>query len=423
MVQSKEYYQKIITENLYLHFFSREIYRGIYGERIERMQIGHSDILATIMLCGYNTMFGSYAAYHETVKMLTEKGRIYRELTDYGIIKVCGATLNSDMILEHKQEIYYHDKDKYPGYFNTKKVNELKSIIPTDVKPDITDKIETLFLKEKWDKIIDYAPSDMDARIIKTSKETILKVIKNRENKAITKSIFNVDKANERLSSCVGRTLTKIYVDDYRKFANGDIVTGVPGLKEYDNLSVHFPFHDYEVLKELLMHLGFPKNFALDEFEALLKHYYSQEHKEFALKLQELLYLLYSLRKNKSIKLPVETIRISFLSVIREKLCGLQVKNIDFTAKNFFIQCIENVEFAISVVNKDKIRKGRNRNMKNKKVFVVTGRDEKLRLSIFSLLRALKLEPMEWMDVIRCTEQPSAYLYDAIKKVLTKLGR
>lgn len=60
--------------------------------------------------------------------------------------------------------------------------------------------------------------------------------------------------------------------------------------------------------------------------------------------------------------------------------------------------------------------------MNNKKVFVVTGRDETLRLSIFNLLRALRLEPMEWMDVIRTTGQPSAYLHEAIKKSIDEAG-
>lgn len=354
MLKNKDNYRKIITENLFLHFFNREIYRGIYGEKIERMHIDHTDILITIMVCGQNTMLGSYSAYHETIKLFSEKGKIYRKLADYGIIEVSGETLNSDMILAHKQEIYYHDKDKYPGYFNKKEVHKLDSIIPTIIKPDVTDSIEALFIEKNWDKIIGYAPSDMDAGIIKVNKETILEVIRNRENKAITKSIFNIDNTDKRLASCVGRTLTGIYVDDYRKFINGDIVTGVSGLNEYDNLALHFPSHDYKVLKALLIHLGFPKVFAINEFEALLEHYYSQEHTEFALKLQELLYLLYGFRINKRIKLPIEAIRIRFLPVIHEKMCGLQVGNIDFTAKNFFTQGIENVEYAISVINEYK---------------------------------------------------------------------
>ena len=247
MIKSKDNYRKIINENLFLHFFKREIYRGIYGEKVEKMQIDHSDILFTIMICGQNTMLGSYSAYHETIKLFSEKGKIYKKLTDYGIIEVSGESLNLDMILAHKQEIYYHDKDKYPGYFNKKEIHKLDSIIPTIIKPDITDSIEALFIEKNWDKIIGYAPSNMDAVVIKANKEMILEIIRNRENKAITKSIFN-DNNDKRLAICVGRTLTGIYVDDYRKFINGDIVTGVSGLNEYDNLALHFPSYDYKVL-------------------------------------------------------------------------------------------------------------------------------------------------------------------------------
>ena len=54
--------------------------------------------------------------------------------------------------------------------------------------------------------------------------------------------------------------------------------------------------------------------------------------------------------------------------------------------------------------------------MSNNKVFVVTGRNDALRLSIFNLLRALKLNPMEWMEVIENAEEPSPYISTAIKK-------
>ena len=56
------------------------------------------------------------------------------------------------------------------------------------------------------------------------------------------------------------------------------------------------------------------------------------------------------------------------------------------------------------------------------KVFVVSGRNEKLRLSVFNLLRALKLEPMEWMEVIRETGETSPYLSQAIMKSIEKAG-
>lgn len=420
---SENYYRKIITENLYLHFFNREIYRGLYGDRIEKMRLNHSDILTTIMLCGYNPLLGAYSAYRETVHMLTDEGRLYRELQNYGVIRVTGEALNQDMILAHKQEMYYHNKEKYPGYFDAKEIRRLEPVVPVILKPDVTDRIEALFLEENWKEILRYAPSSRDADVIDTNRNTVLDIVRNRDNRAITKSIFKVDSI-PHLAESTGRTLTAIYVDDYRNFAKGDIVTGIPGLAEYDKLSKHFPSHDYEVLRELLSCIGFPRTFTKNEFERLLKHYHSDEHFQFALKLQELLYLLYNMRGGSGLKLPIAEERVGFLPVIRAHLCGLSFEKVDFEAHNFFSQCIENVEYAISTILKNSggKRKEQEKSMENKKVFVVTGRNEKLRISIFSLLRALKLEPMEWMDVISSTGRPDAYIHEAIKKSMDDAG-
>lgn len=227
MLTSEEYEHKIITENLYLHFFNREIYRGIYGERIEKMKIDHSDILTTLMMCGCNTFIASFSSYRETINMLTEEGKIYRELNDYGLIKVSGETLNSDMILAHKQEIYYHVKNKYPGYFKKNVISNLRNVVPTIIKPDVTDRLEQLFLTGSWDCIVKYAPTLYDFNVINANQKIIMNIVRNRENKAITKSIFTVDNANKFFPTCVGRTLTGIYINDYMKFTAGDVVTGV----------------------------------------------------------------------------------------------------------------------------------------------------------------------------------------------------
>lgn len=331
--------------------------------------------------------------------------------------------MNQDMILTHKQELYYHDKDKYPGYFDLREIHRLERVIPVTLKPDVTDRLEALFLEENWKEILRFAPSIRDADIIDANRNTVLEIVKNRENRAITKSIFEVD-GIPHLSDSTGRTLTAIYVDDYRNFAKGDIVTGISELTEYDKLSRHFPSHDYEVLKELLSHIGFPRAFTENEFAQLLKHYHSDEHFQFALKLQKLLYLLYNMGGDSGIKLPIAEERVRLLPTIRAYLCGLSFKKIDLKAHNFFSQGIENVEYAISTIleNSNRGRKEREKSMENKKVFVVTGRNEKLRISIFNLLRALKLEPMEWMEVISSTGHPDAYIHEAIKKSMDDAG-
>lgn len=49
-------------------------------------------------------------------------------------------------------------------------------------------------------------------------------------------------------------------------------------------------------------------------------------------------------------------------------------------------------------------------NESSKKVFVIHGRDERLRKGMFDFLRALHLEPLEWTKAIQLTEKPSPYI-------------
>lgn len=51
---------------------------------------------------------------------------------------------------------------------------------------------------------------------------------------------------------------------------------------------------------------------------------------------------------------------------------------------------------------------------KKKKVFVVHGRDERLRAGLFTFLRALNLEPMEWNTLTSLTAEGSPYIGDVL---------
>jgi predicted nucleotide-binding protein len=59
------------------------------------------------------------------------------------------------------------------------------------------------------------------------------------------------------------------------------------------------------------------------------------------------------------------------------------------------------------------------RRTKGKTVFVVHGRDEKLREAMFDFLRALKLEPLEWDEAIRRARRgANPYVGDVIDRVM-----
>lgn len=415
----KNKYERIIYGNLYLHFFNREIYRGIYGEKADNLKMNHIDLLTTIMLCGLNTMLASFSAFAETIEILDEKGKAYRELYDSGKINVCGETFNVDINIGKKQTIYEFDSKRYVGYFGTE-VKLLEKIIPTVIKPDVTDKIEDAFMEESWQQVYSVVPTEPDKKIIQQNEKLIKEVIKNRNEKAITKSLVSDARYGKLLPVSMGRTLSGFYVRDYKEFSDGDIVTGIDKLMEYDSFGEHFPHHDYQVLRELLKILGFPEQFGWVEFENGIKWYSSVEHKEFSLALHKLLGNLYE-KFSGSIK-GIKTIhqeRLEFLPFIKENIGNISLKIIEINNSNFFIQAIENLKAITMIVQ------GMERSvakMDYKKVFVVSGRNEKLRLSVFNLLRALKLEPMEWMEVIRETGETSPYLSQAIIKSIEKAG-
>lgn len=51
----------------------------------------------------------------------------------------------------------------------------------------------------------------------------------------------------------------------------------------------------------------------------------------------------------------------------------------------------------------------------SKTVFVVHGRDDKLRESMFNFLRALGLKPLEWSQAIQTTKKPSPYIGEILR--------
>jgi len=53
-------------------------------------------------------------------------------------------------------------------------------------------------------------------------------------------------------------------------------------------------------------------------------------------------------------------------------------------------------------------------------VFVVHGRNEKARKALFSLLRAFKLQPMEWTEVLRKTGQGAPYVGTILESAFSK---
>jgi predicted nucleotide-binding protein len=53
---------------------------------------------------------------------------------------------------------------------------------------------------------------------------------------------------------------------------------------------------------------------------------------------------------------------------------------------------------------------------RSKRVFVVHGRDESVRVAAFMFLRSIGLEPLEWTDIIEATGSPTPYIGEVLEK-------
>lgn len=65
---------------------------------------------------------------------------------------------------------------------------------------------------------------------------------------------------------------------------------------------------------------------------------------------------------------------------------------------------------------KEMVEQSIERSIDARKVFVVHGRNAKVRESLFSFLRAVGVEPMEFSEAKKLTGEPSPYIFDILKK-------
>ncbi|MPZ36927.1 MAG: DNA-binding protein [Rhizobiales bacterium] len=67
-----------------------------------------------------------------------------------------------------------------------------------------------------------------------------------------------------------------------------------------------------------------------------------------------------------------------------------------------------------------KERKGKSQKTKGNSVFVVHGRDEELRKSMFAFLRALNLNPLEWAHAVETAKGHNPYVGDILDSAMAK---
>ena len=107
------------------------------------------------------------------------------------------------------------------------------------------------------------------------------------------------------------------------------------------------------------------------------------------------------------------------LHMIHAPLSSMTVVPLADVMKTVLTKAIEKLKYEADLMEDKKaldVKQVEENMPDTKKVFVVHGRDNKLRKDFFSFLRAFKLEPIEWSEAIQLTGEGSPYIGDVLEK-------
>jgi hypothetical protein len=165
-------------------------------------------------------------------------------ITNEHLSLVSDAASLSDFI-DERQKLYSFDSSRYSIYFND-------SSLPAWLEPSAFKEISaTRDLEISLLGALDgharggLAPlSISDAKLVENS-------MRDRAGKGITMSLFS-GALSSTSSGIVGRFISTEYIRHHTSFLYADIITGFPGLQNFDVAGSRFPLLDYPVWRSIL---------------------------------------------------------------------------------------------------------------------------------------------------------------------------
>jgi nucleoside phosphorylase len=234
-----------------------------------------------VLFCGYSHLWESYPLLAPSLGLL-------RDAVSTGLIIPASGYGSSAEFLATRQERYAHDASRYPLYFNPKKSKEIQNIQPGFS----TSSSATESLEQNLSSLIT-STAEKTVSVTDTARRILEAGLKNRENKAITGSLFEAHSDGDTGSmSFIRRTISKDYTQHYMAECSADILTSVPRLGLFDELAVSFPLYDY-VLFNLVLGICYGVPQSPDELRRLIQraieHHGDPEHTAFLMQFERLL--------------------------------------------------------------------------------------------------------------------------------------
>ena len=235
-----------MKENIFIHFLNRELYRAVGIKKFK----GTNYILKIMMLCSGEMLCVPLSSIWESVHVADLDYNLLEILYSKNQLEICSDCITVDEFLYRNRNMYRFDKARYKDIY-LRIYKKLLKLSPTKIRSiGVTEKLDEAI--SNWNHSIVCLPRK-DKTILNENKEIIERVNCEREGRALTVSLFKEKLLREEDSYSMARFLSMMYIDDYCKWLNADIVTGINGsIQFFDILAEEYPYHDVRLLSFIL---------------------------------------------------------------------------------------------------------------------------------------------------------------------------
>jgi len=235
---------KLNSLNLYGHFLDREVRESV-GYWPSQKELWW--LLSASLLVAPGTTYCSYASLWESNFGEPEHREFIRTLMQFDALTPMSSHPTPEEFLETRQRLYQHDRDRYSIYFETGKSAIIRATPPRLIVPNSTTSL-------LFNSMVSWSSeaSNQDPDHIVRAKHLTDAVLRDWQGKAITAALFRPNAGSDQVAfEVVRRRIAETYIGRYTKVCMADIVTGIPGLHTYDNLSTSFPSFDLPLLRKV----------------------------------------------------------------------------------------------------------------------------------------------------------------------------
>lgn len=387
-------------KDYFLHFLDRELLetQGAYNKRIEK-SIG-LDVRFILLnspgdlILSASFLFESKYAY-----------AIFKEFYDFFVEGKFIVAITYDSItnmISIKQEQYRSESTLFPNYFNDLGYVLAESNVMFVPKKENT----TIYIANEMLNKLQVHNMIEGKENIPYLQETIVE----RGKRAITHHLFDsvYQKRNVLMNDkrIINALITESYIKSYMEYFDATIPTGLRcGIYTYDYLSDNVPLSDVCFWVKLYKQIGlysFVCTCSIDLLKMIVK---SEEQLSFlhSIEMWVASYERTSIQ-NKS--------TVSYNKFINQLNRYADIYIQDY---NFYIKRIQSVTNEIQVLSENKKKEWCNMEEKQKTVFVVHGRNKKIKQDMFAFLRSLNIRPLEWESAVKLTNKGTPTTLEVIR--------